>query len=87
MAWSNSAYHRSSLEQILFGLEYVDNKSNIIVDFSTSILAEGKVRIHKIQKNFLRYFAIIDNKESFQKIKDFYNGGALLPFGGKKDLV
>lgn len=67
-----------------FGMP-VDNKSNIIVDFSTSMLAEGKVRIHKIQKKFLKYFAIIDNKGKLSKNpKDFYNGGALLPFGGKK---
>jgi len=67
-----------------FGMP-VNKKDKIIVDFSTSMLAEGKVRINNIKNKKLKYNAIINKKGIItNNPKDFYNGGALLPFGDKK---
>ena len=58
---------------------------HVFVDFSTSMLAEGKVRIDNIRnKKFLTIFVIDNNGYSSNDPKDFYFGGALAPFGGKK---
>ena len=67
-----------------FGMP-ITKKKNVIVDFSTSMLAEGKVRVENIKNKKLYTKAIIDkNGLLTNDPKKFYLGGALAPFGGKK---
>ena len=62
-----------------------NQKKNVIVDFSTSMLAEGKVRIENIRnKNYTQKAVIDKNGYASNDPKKFYLGGALAPFGGKK---
>ena len=67
-----------------FGMP-ITKKKNVIVDFSTSMLAEGKVRVENIKNKKLYTKAVIDKNGSFSNDpKKFYLGGSLAPFGGKK---
>jgi len=57
----------------------------LVLDFATSVLAEGKVRLARAKGQQLPPGVIVD-REGHPSIEpaDFYDGGALLPFGGYK---
>ena len=61
------------------------SKKNMVLDFSTSMLAEGKVNLARETKKNLKINAIINKKGNFSKVpSDFYNGGSLRAFGDFK---
>ena len=67
-----------------FGLKVKKNK-NFIVDFATSLLAEGKINIAKIEKKEILSKPIITKScKLSNKYSDLYNGGSLRPFGDIK---
>lgn len=61
------------------------NDEPVVIDFATSSLAEGKLRVARANGSQIPLGALIDKdgKESINP-DDFYDGGALLPFGGHK---
>lgn len=57
----------------------------LVLDFATSVLAEGKVRIAKDKGVTVPAGVILDSHgQPSQNPNDFYEGGMLLPFGGYK---
>jgi uncharacterized oxidoreductase len=62
-----------------------DDAAPIVVDFATSGVAEGKLRVARAKGESvpLGYIVDRDGTPSTQPA-DFYSGGALLPFGGHK---
>jgi uncharacterized oxidoreductase len=57
----------------------------IVLDISTSVVAEGKVRLKRLRHERVPLGWIIDNKGNPTTDPDaFQEGGALLPFGGYK---
>lgn len=57
----------------------------IVVDFATSSVAEGKLRVARAKGEMVVPGLIIDRDgRPSQNPVDFYNDGALLPFGGHK---
>jgi len=57
----------------------------ILVDFATAAVAEGKLRVAQAKGETVAPGLIIDREgRPSQNPIDFYNGGALLPFGGHK---
>ena len=57
----------------------------IVVDFATSAVAEGKLRVARAKGETVAPGLIIDSEgRPSQNPLDFYDGGALLPFGGHK---
>lgn len=67
-----------------FGIP-ISKKKNLIVDFATSKLAEGKIRIAVLEKKKINNFPIISKlgKATNNPI-ELFRGGALIPFGGIK---
>ena len=64
-----------------FGLPISKDK-NFVVDFATSKLAEGKIRIAALEKIKLKNFPIISKSgKATNNPLDLFNGGALIPFG------
>jgi hydroxycarboxylate dehydrogenase B len=61
------------------------DESPFLVDFATTVVAEGKVRVARDKHEQLPPGCIVDKdgKESTNPA-DFYAGGMLLPFGGHK---
>ena len=69
---------------ICVGIPIKKNK-NYIVDFATSELAEGKMRILQSEKKKWYKDFIVSKTGMFSKNpKSFMDGGALIPFGGFK---
>jgi LDH2 family malate/lactate/ureidoglycolate dehydrogenase len=58
---------------------------DVVVDFATAVIAEGKLRVHRAEGTDLPAGCILD-KEGRPSVdpNDFYDGGVLLPFGGHK---
>jgi uncharacterized oxidoreductase len=57
----------------------------VVVDFATAAVAEGKLRVARAKGEMVAPGLIIDREgRPSQNPLDFYNGGALLPFGGHK---
>lgn len=57
----------------------------LVLDFATSVLAEGKVRVARDKGLPVPLGVILDKDgQPTQNPDDFYAGGALLPFGGYK---
>jgi LDH2 family malate/lactate/ureidoglycolate dehydrogenase len=57
----------------------------LIVDFATTVIAEGKVRVARDSGAQLAPGAVLDREgRPSTDPNDFYNGGMLLPFGGHK---
>jgi LDH2 family malate/lactate/ureidoglycolate dehydrogenase len=57
----------------------------VLVDFATAEMAEGKLRVAVAREELLPLAAIVDvNGRPSQTPSDFYEGGALVPFGGHK---
>lgn len=57
----------------------------IVVDFATSGVAEGKLRVARAKGESVAPGLIVDSAGNPSQIPaDFYDGGALLPFGGHK---
>jgi uncharacterized oxidoreductase len=66
----------------------MDARAPICADFSTSVVAEGKVRIHKHAGRPLPEGWIIDSKGApSTDPQALYDGGALLPMGGHKGFA
>jgi LDH2 family malate/lactate/ureidoglycolate dehydrogenase len=61
------------------------SNQSIVIDFATAASAEGKLRVARANGQTIPPDTIIDaNGNPSQDPNDFYNGGALLPFGGHK---
>lgn len=59
--------------------------NHFLLDFATSIVAEGKVRVKRYRGERVPAGWILDkNGLPTNNPEDFYQGGALLPFGGHK---
>jgi uncharacterized oxidoreductase len=57
----------------------------VLVDFATTVVAEGKVRVARAKHEALPPGCILDrNGHPSTNPEDFYAGGVLLPFGGHK---
>lgn len=69
---------------ICIGIPIKKNK-NFIVDFATSELAEGKMRILQSEKKkWIRDFIVAKTGMFSRNPESFLDGGALMPFGGLK---
>jgi len=62
-----------------------DGAEPICLDVATAFIAEGKVRVARAREVEVPPGAVIDT-QGYPSVNpnDFYNGGALLPFGGHK---
>ena len=57
----------------------------VLVDFATTVVAEGKVRVARSKREALPPGCIVDKEgRPSTDPEDFYAGGMLLPFGGHK---
>ncbi|MDQ3703393.1 MAG: Ldh family oxidoreductase [Chloroflexota bacterium] len=57
----------------------------VVVDFATTVVAEGKVRVARAKREALPPGCIVDQAgRASTDPEDFYAGGMLLPFGGHK---
>ena len=57
----------------------------VLVDFATTVVAEGKVRVARAKREALPPGCIVDKEgRPSTDPEDFYAGGMLLPFGGHK---
>ena len=57
----------------------------VLVDFATTVVAEGKVRVARAKHEALPPGCIVDTQgQPSTNPEDFYAGGTLLPFGGHK---
>ena len=57
----------------------------VLVDFATTVVAEGKVRVARAKHEALPPGCIVDKEgRPSTDPEDFYAGGTLLPFGGHK---
>lgn len=58
---------------------------HFLVDFATSVVAEGKLQVARAKKAAVGEGIIVDSDgQPTTDPNDFYNGGMLLPFGGYK---
>jgi len=61
------------------------NADPVVIDFATAASAEGKLRVAKANGVSIPAGTVIDkNGVESNDPNDFYNGGAILPFGGHK---
>jgi uncharacterized oxidoreductase len=61
------------------------NGKPVVIDFATASSAEGKLRVAKANGVSVPLGTVIDkNGVESTNPEDFYNGGAILPFGGHK---
>lgn len=61
------------------------SNESVVIDFATAASAEGKLRVARANGQSIPPDTIIDSSGNpSQDPNDFYNGGALLPFGGHK---
>lgn len=61
------------------------NGDPVVIDFATAASAEGKLRVAKANGVLIPPGTVIDkNGVESNDPNDFYNGGAILPFGGHK---
>lgn len=59
--------------------------SDVLVDFATTSVAAGKIEVARAKKTELPPGSIVDRDgRPTTNPEDYYNGGALLPFGGHK---
>jgi len=62
-----------------------DGAPPIVVDFATSVLSEGKVRVSRNRGVWLKPDTILNSAgDPSTNPQDFYDGGCLLPLGGHK---
>jgi LDH2 family malate/lactate/ureidoglycolate dehydrogenase len=62
-----------------------DQGDPVLVDFATTVVAEGKVRVARAKHEPLPAGCIVDRDgRPSTDPEDFYAGGTLLPFGGHK---
>ena len=58
---------------------------DVLVDFATTAVAQGKIEVARAKKAELPPGSIVDREgRPTTDPEEFYNGGALLPFGGHK---
>lgn len=73
-----------STNPIAFGLPSA-GLGNVVADFATTTVAEGKLQVARAKGIAIAPGSIIDaNGQPSTSPQDFYDGGALLPFGGHK---
>lgn len=61
------------------------NDEPVVIDFATASSAEGKLRVARVNGSKIPLGTVIDKDgNDSTNPEDFYNGGALLPFGGHK---
>jgi LDH2 family malate/lactate/ureidoglycolate dehydrogenase len=71
---------RLGTDPIAFGIPRVGEWPPIVVDFATSVRAEGKVRVARAAGRMVPPGTLIDrNGQPSTDPEDYYNGGALLP--------
>ncbi len=76
---------RLGTDPIAFAIPRADGRPPIVVDFATSVRAEGKVRVARAAGRTVPPGTLIDagGRPSVDP-EDYYNGGALLPAEGHK---
>jgi uncharacterized oxidoreductase len=73
-----------STNPIAFGLPSA-TRGHVVADFATTTVAEGKLQVARAKGIAVPPGCIIDRHgEPSTSPQDFYDGGALLPFGGHK---
>jgi LDH2 family malate/lactate/ureidoglycolate dehydrogenase len=61
------------------------DEPGVLVDFATTAVAAGKIEVARAKKAPLPPNSIVDREgRATTDPEDYYNGGALLPFGGHK---
>ncbi|MHB1007336.1 MAG: Ldh family oxidoreductase [Chloroflexota bacterium] len=61
------------------------NHDVVLVDFATSVVAEGKLQVARAKGTPLPQGVVLDKQGNpSTNAEDFYNGGVMLPFGGHK---
>lgn len=67
-----------------FGIQ-INKKKTLIIDFATSLLAEGKINIAKLNKKKIKIKPIISKNGIYtNNPSELYSGGSLRTFGGIK---
>jgi len=73
-----------STNPIAFGLPSA-TRGNVVADFATTTVAEGKLQVARAKGSAVPPGCIIDaHGQPSTSPQDFYDGGALLPFGAHK---
>ena len=76
---------RMGTNPMAWGIPRGAGQDPLVVDFATSVVAEGKLRVARAKGEQLAPGLIIDRDgQPSTEPADFYAGGALLPFGGYK---
>jgi uncharacterized oxidoreductase len=76
---------RLGTDPIAFAMPRAGGRPPIVVDFATSVRAEGKVRVARAAGRSVPPGTLIDaNGRPSVNPEDYYNGGALLPAEGHK---
>ena len=76
---------RMGTNPMAWGIPRGAGQDPLVVDFATSVVAEGKLRVARAKGEQVPPGLIIDRDgRASTDPADFYEGGALLPFGGYK---
>ena len=76
---------RMGTNPMAWGIPRGAGQDPLVVDFATSVVAEGKLRVARAKGEQVPPGQIIDRDgQPSTEPADFYDGGALLPFGGYK---
>lgn len=76
---------RMGTNPMAWGIPRGAGQDPLVVDFATSVVAEGKLRVARAKGEQVLSGTIIDREgRPSTEPADFYDGGALLPFGGYK---
>jgi uncharacterized oxidoreductase len=76
---------RLGTDPIAFAIPRAEGREPIVVDFATSVRAEGKVRVARAAGRPVPPGTLIDSQgRPSVNPEDYYNGGALLPAEGHK---
>jgi uncharacterized oxidoreductase len=76
---------RMGTNPMAWGIPRPAGQDPVVVDFATSVVAEGKIRLARAKGEQVAPGLIMDRDgQPSTEPADFYDGGALLPFGGHK---
>lgn len=74
-----------STNPLSFGIPSTEGQPPVLVDFATTAVAEGKLRVARAKGTQVPPGSILDRDgRPSTDPDDFYNGGVMLPFGGHK---
>ena len=74
-----------STNPLSFGIPNREGQPPVLIDFATTAVAEGKLRVARAKGTQVPPGSILDREgRPSTDPDDFYNGGVMLPFGGHK---